>query len=129
MQRIVLAALFVTAGLGQARAQNATAGEMAFAACEPCHQVGYNARNAVGPTLNGLFGRRAGSVTGYSYSKAMKESGITWDEGIFIDYINDPKAKVPGNKMPFPGIKNSQTVTDLIAYLHNFDDAPVKLGQ
>ena len=129
MKRIVLAALFMTAGLGQASAQDAAAGEKVFAVCKVCHQVGDNAKNAVGPVLNGLFGRKAGSVEGYSYSEANKKSGITWDDATFTEYIKDPKAKVPGTKMAFAGIKDEQKIKDLIAYLHTFDKAPVKLTQ
>ena len=129
MKRIVLAALFVAAGLGQASAQDAAAGEKVFAVCKACHQVGDNAKNAVGPVLNGLIGRKAGSVEGYNYSEANKKSGITWDEATFSEYIKDPKAKIPGTKMAFAGIKGEQKIKDLIAYLHTFDKAPVKLTQ
>ncbi len=129
MKRIVLVALFVAAGLGQASAQDAAAGEKVFAVCKACHQVGDTAKNAVGPVLNGLIGRKAGSVEGYNYSDANKKSGITWDEATFSEYIKDPKAKVPGTKMAFAGIKDEKKIKDLIAYLHTFDKAPVKLTQ
>ncbi len=129
MKRIVLAALFIAAGLGQASAQDAAAGEKVFAVCKACHQVGDSAKNVVGPVLNGLFGRKSGSVDGYSYSEANKSSGITWDEATFSEYIKDPKAKVPGTKMIFAGIKDEKKVKDLIAYLHTYDKAPVKLAQ
>ncbi len=129
MKRIVLAALFVSAGIGQACAQDAAAGEKAFLVCKACHQVGDNAKNAVGPVLNGLFGRKAGSVEGYSYSDANKNSGIAWSEATFTEYIKDPKAKIPGTKMAFAGVKDEQKIKDLIAYLHTFDKAPVKLTQ
>ena len=79
--------------------------------------------------LNGLFGRRAGSVEGFSYSPANKNSGITWDETTFREYIKDPKVKIPGTKMAFAGVKDEKKVEDLIAYLHSFDKAPVKLSQ
>ncbi len=129
MKRIALAALLIAAGIGQASAQDAAAGEKVFAVCKACHQVGDNAKNVVGPVLNGLFGRKSGSVEGYSYSEANKKSGITWDEATFSEYIKDPKAKVPGTKMIFAGIKDEQKVKDLIAYLHTYDKAPVKLVQ
>ena len=128
MKRIVLAALFVSAGIGQACAQDAAAGEKVFLVCKACHQVGDNAKNAVGPVLNGLFGRKAGSVEGYSYSDANKNSGIAWSEATFTEYIKDPKAKIPGTKMAFAGVKDEQKIKDLIAYLHTFDKAPVKLA-
>ena len=129
MKRIALAALFVIAGIGQASAQDAAAGEKVFAVCKACHQVGDNAKNAVGPVLNGLFGRKAGSVEGYNYSEPNKKSGISWDEATFTEYIKDPKAKIPGTKMVFAGIKDEKKIKDLIAYLHTFDKAPVKLAQ
>jgi cytochrome c len=129
MKRIVLVALFVAAGVGQASAQDAAAGEKVFAVCKACHQVGDTAKNAVGPVLNGLIGRKAGAVEGYNYSDANKKSGITWDEATFSEYIKDPKAKVPGTKMAFAGIKDEKKIKDLIAYLHTFDKAPVKLTQ
>jgi cytochrome c len=129
MKQIVFAAAFVAAGFGQANAQDAAAGEKVFAVCKTCHQVGDNAKNAVGPVLNGLLGRKAGSVDGYSYTDANKKSGLTWDDATFTEYIKDPKAKIPGTKMAFAGIKDEQKIKDLIAYLHTFDKAPVKLTQ
>ena len=101
-------------------AQYISAGERSWNKCRACHQVGETARNGVGPQLNGLFGRHSGAVEGYSYSVANKNSGITWDEAVFADYIKDPKAKIPGTKMVFPGIKNEQEVKDLTAFLTRF---------
>ena len=109
-----------------ALAQDPASGEKIFAQCRACHQIGPNAKNAVGPVLNGLFGRKAGSVEGYSYSPANKNSGITWDEATFREYIRDPKAKVPGTKMIFPGLKDEKRIDDLIAYLKQFDAAGKK---
>lgn len=128
MKAIILGLAILAAGLGSAQAQDAAAGEKAFAPCKACHQVGDNAKNAVGPTLNGLFGRKAGQVEGYSYSAANKNSGLTWDEATFTDYIKDPKAKIPGTKMIYAGLKDEQKIKDLVAYLHQFDKAPVKLS-
>ena len=129
MKRLVLAVLFVATGAGQASAQDAAAGEKVFLVCKACHQVGESAKNAVGPVLNGLFGRKAGTVDGFSYSEGNKHSGITWDDATFSEYIKDPKAKVPGTKMVFAGIKDEQKIKDLIAYLHTYDKAPVKIAQ
>lgn len=128
MLRPLIAGALLLAATPPVWAQDAAAGEKTFLACRACHQVGDAAKNAVGPVLNGLFGRKAGSVAGYSYSNANKESGLTWDEATFADYIKDPKAKVPGTKMIYPGLKDEQKVKDLIAYLHGFDKAPVSLG-
>jgi cytochrome c len=83
--------------------------------------MGETAKNAVGPVLNGLFGRKAGTVEGYAYSPANKNSGITWDEATFRDYIKDPRAKIPGTKMIYAGLKDERRVTDLVAYLKQFD--------
>jgi len=129
MKRTVLAALFIATGLGQSHAQDAAAGEKVFAQCKVCHQAGDKAKNGVGPVLNGLFGRKAGSVEGFIYSNGNKNSGVIWDEATFMDYIKDPKAKIPGTKMIFAGLKDEQKIKDLIAYLHTFDKAPVKLEQ
>jgi cytochrome c len=85
-----------------------------------CHRVGENAKNAVGPVLNGVVGRPAGSVEGFNYSTAMKESGLTWDEATLASYLKNPKDVVPGNKMAFPGLKKDQEIADVIAYLKQF---------
>lgn len=103
------------------QAQDAAAGEKVFVQCRACHQIGETARNAVGPVLNGLFGRKAGTVEGFSYSNANKSSGITWDEATFRDYIKDPRAKIPGTKMTFPGLKDPKQVDDIVAFLKQFD--------
>lgn len=108
-------------------AQDAAAGAKVFVQCKACHQIGENAKNAVGPELNGLFGRKAGSVAGYGYSSANKNSGIIWDEATFREYIKDPKAKIPGTKMTFPGLKNPKQIDDVVAYLKQFDSAGKKV--
>ncbi|WP_248311441.1 cytochrome c family protein [Bosea sp. ASV33] len=116
------AALLAATWLGatSASAQDAAAGEKSFAKCRACHQVGETAKNVIGPALNGLFGRQSGTVEGYSYSPANKNAGITWDNASFADYIKDPKAKMPGTKMVFAGIKNDKEIADLAAYLKQF---------
>ncbi len=124
MRMLATAALLALSagwGAGGALAQDAAAGERVFAQCRACHQVGESAKNAVGPVLNGLFGRQAGTVEGYNYSPANKNSGLTWDEAVFRDYIKDPKAKIPGTKMIYAGLKDEQRITDLVAYLKQFD--------
>jgi cytochrome c len=104
-----------------AHAQDLAAGENSFKKCLPCHAVGDGAKNKVGPLLNGLEGRKSGTIEGYSYSEANKNSGITWNKDTFLDYIKDPRAKIPGTKMIFPGIKNETEATNLWAYLASFD--------
>lgn len=104
-----------------AAAQDAAAGEKVFAQCRACHQIGESAKNAVGPVLNGLFGRKSGTIEGFNYSPANKNSGITWDEATFREYIKDPKAKIPGTKMIFPGLKDPKQIDDVVAYLKQFN--------
>lgn|SRR5262249_45251729 len=101
-------------------AQDAEQGEASFKKCQACHDVGPDARNKIGPELNGLDGRKAGSVADFNYSDANKNSGITWSEATFRDYIKDPRAKVPGTKMIFPGIKNEKEAGDLWAYIAHY---------
>jgi cytochrome c len=91
---------------GVAKAQDLAAGE--------------GAKNKVGPVLNGLNGRKSGFIEGFNYTEANKKSGITWDEASFLEYIKDPKAKIPGTKMAFAGIKNEQEAKNLWAYLRQF---------
>jgi len=112
-----LAALTIT---GAAHAQDAAAGEQVFRMCMPCHSIGEGARNKIGPELNGLDGRHAGTAPGYSYSEANKSSGVVWGKAAFEKYINDPRAMIPGTKMIFPGIKDPKMVADLWAYVSQF---------
>lgn len=111
---------FVALSATGALAQDIAAGERSWNKCRACHQVGETAKNGVGPQLNGLIGRHSGAVEGYNYSAANKNSGITWDEAVFGGYIKDPKAKIPGTKMVFAGIKNEQEIKDLTAFLKQF---------
>src|SRR5690606_38126665 len=101
--------------------EDIAAGEKSWNKCRACHQVGETAKNTVGPQLNGLFGRVAGSVEGYNYSAANKNSGITWNEAVFAEYIANPKAKIPGTKMAFAGIKNEAEIKNLTAFLRQYD--------
>jgi cytochrome c len=116
---LAAAAAFAIATTG-ASAQDAAAGEKVFLKCKVCHQVGESAKNGVGPALNGLFGRKSGTVEGYSYSEANKNSGITWEPAVFAEYIKNPRAKIPGTKMVFAGIQNEKEIADLTAYLQQF---------
>ena len=90
--------------------------------CKACHQISEGAKNSVGPELNGIIGRKTGSVPGYNYSDANKSSGITWDEATLNEYLINPKAKVPGTKMILPGgVPKESDRENLIAYLSQFD--------
>jgi cytochrome c len=108
-----LAAGFVTV----APAQDIVAGEKAFNVCRACHEIGDGAKNLVGPVLNGVVGRKSGSYPGYGYSDANKNSGITWDEATLMEYLKNPRAKVPGTKMLFPGLKRDDDIVNVIAFL------------
>ena len=112
-------ALFASTSLGYT--QDLAAGETQFKNCAPCHDVGEKAKNKIGPVLNGLDGRKSGTIPGFKYSDANKNSGIVWDETQFLDYIKDPKAKIPGTIMVFAGIKNEAAAKNLWAYLKQFD--------
>ena len=116
----LVAGAALLASVGAALAQDAAAGEKVFSKCKICHQIGEGAKNMVGPVLNGVVGRPAGSYDGYHYSDANKNSGITWDEATLKEYLKDPKAKVPGTKMVFPGLKSDDDINNVIAYLKQF---------
>jgi cytochrome c len=121
MKRLTLSALAVIASSAAALAQDAAAGKASFNKCLACHAVGEGAKNKVGPILNGLDGRKSGTVEGYSYTDANKNSGITWNKEQFLDYIRDPKAKIPGTKMVFAGIKKENEAADVWAFLAQYD--------
>jgi cytochrome c len=121
MQRVLIAAALSIVAIGAASAQDLAAGATSFKKCGPCHDVGPTAKNKVGPVLNGLDGRKSGSIPGYNYSDANKGSGITWNEATFLEYIKDPKAKIPNTKMTFAGIKNEDEAKNLWAYLRQYD--------
>ena len=103
-----------------AEAQSAEDGKAVFNKCRACHQVGPGAKNLVGPELNGLIGRKAGSVAGFNYSEANKNSGITWDQATFREYIKNPRVKIPNTKMVFPGIQDEKDINDLLAFLEQY---------
>jgi cytochrome c len=115
-----IAGAALAASIGAAAAQDAEAGEKVFAKCKVCHQIGESAKNMVGPVLNGVVGRPAGAYPGYHYSDANKNSGITWDEASLKEYLKNPKAKVPGTKMVFPGLTSDDDIANVIAYLKQF---------
>jgi cytochrome c len=121
MKRQLTALAISIVSMSGAAAQDVAAGATSFKKCGPCHDVGPTAKNKVGPLLNGLDGRKSGTVATYSYSDANKNSGITWNEESFLDYIKDPKAKIPNTKMTFAGIKNESEAKSLWAYLKQYD--------
>jgi cytochrome c len=102
---------------------NAANGERAFAICRACHQIGPTAKNAVGPVLNGVVGRKAGTYPGYNYSEANKNSGLTWTPEELQKYLAGPQKVVPGTKMIFPGFPHDpQKVNDVIAFLGQYGE-------
>lgn len=121
LKKSIVMTIIMAASSASSMAQDAQKGAAAFNICLACHAIGAGAQNKIGPELNGLDGRKAGSVPNFEYSDANKNSGIVWNEGTFQDYIKNPAAKVPGTKMIFPGIKNEQQAKDLWAYVSQFD--------
>ena len=120
MRNILLASVLLISGgtvAAQAADGDAAAGKTVFNTCKACHTIEAGGPNRVGPNLHGIVGRKAGTHDGFSYSDAMKNSGITWDEAKLNEYVKDPKATVPGNKMAFAGVKDDAKRADLIAYL------------
>jgi cytochrome c len=107
--------------MGTASSQDAEAGARIFAQCRTCHQVGETAKNAIRPNLNGLFGRKAGSVEGYSYSAAYKAlENKVWEVDNFTVYIKDPRGVTPGTKMVYAGLKDETQIANLVAFLKQY---------
>jgi len=110
-----LSAMLLLAGAARADG-DATRGEARFQDCAACHKLDAGANN-VGPSLHGIFTRKAGELADFRYSPAMKRSGIVWTPETFGQFIADPQAMVPGNRMPFAGLASAGDRADLIAYL------------
>jgi cytochrome c len=123
---MALVAFALSSGTALA-AGDPAAGQKVFTKCKACHQIGENAKNAVGPNLNGLFGRKAGSVPNFNYSDAYKALDKVWDEQNFGVYIKDPKGVTPGTKMTFPGLKSDDDVANVTAYIKQFGPDGKKL--
>jgi len=117
----IAAAALVTAWTGAAAAQDVEKGAISFKKCAICHKIGPGATNLVGPVLNGLDGRHSGSVAGFSYSMPTRIPASSGTNRPFAEYIKDPRAKIPGTKMIFAGIKNEPEIKDLWAYIKQFD--------
>ena len=127
MRKTIVAGVLIVTSTGLASAQDVEKGANSFKKCLACHAIGEGAKNKIGPQLNGLDGRKSGTAPDYNYSDANKNSGITWNEAQFKEYIKDPKAKIPGTKMVFAGVKNEKEVNDLWAFISQFDkDGKIK---
>ena len=122
--RTLLVLATLAAGLaGPALAQDAAKGEKVFAKCKACHRIGPDAKNGVGPQLNGIVGRVTASVPDFKYSDAMLAKGAeghVWTAEELTLYLADPKATVPGTKMVFAGLKKPEDIANVIAYLETF---------
>lgn len=94
-----------------------SAGAAVYVQCAACHAVGAGAQSNVGPVLNDIVGRRAGTYPGFRYSSALRKSGLTWDEATLAQYLRAPDKVVPGTKMAFAGLANDKEIADVIAYL------------
>ena len=117
LRKLLLAGTLIAGSSVSGLAQDAQKGKAVFNVCLACPAIGPGAQTKIGPELNGIDGRKAGTVPNFDYSDANKNSGIVWNEETFEDYIKNPAAKVPGTKMIFPGIKDKSEREDVIAYL------------
>jgi cytochrome c len=115
--RITAAVLVALLLIGTARAEgDAARGEAKFQDCAACHKLEAGANN-LGPSLHGIFERKAGELADFRYSPAIKRSGIAWTPEALEKFIADPQAMVPGNRMPYAGMASASDRADLIAYL------------
>lgn len=115
-----LALCLLLVGVDLSAAADPEAGAQVFKKCFPCHAVGEGAQVKLGPVLNGLIGRKAGTYEGYSYTDANRKSNLVWDEATLATYLKNPRAMIPGTKMIFPGLPKDKEIADLIAYLKQF---------
>jgi cytochrome c len=113
--RLVVAALVVVQSAATVRADEVADGQSAFAACSACHSI--DGKDGLGPHLNGVIGRKSGSVAGFNYSPAMKRADIVWDAQNLEKFLADPQQDVPGNRMPFSGLSDATKRADIAAYL------------
>ncbi len=110
-------ALTVIMTVGTVEAGDAKKGKKVFSKCKACHTIKKGGKNRVGPNLYGVVGSKAALVKGFRYSKAMKNSGITWDEATLDKFLTKPKKLVKKTKMSFGGLKKASQRANLIAYL------------
>lgn len=113
----IAAALALTLTSTAAGAADAAHGKIVFQTCAACHS---EKPDAIGPSLHGVYGRKAGSLADFRYSNAMLHANIVWDDGNLRAYLADPQAKVRGNRMPFGGLSDPQDIADVIAFLKGY---------
>ena len=113
---LVAGVIALMVGSGAMATGDVKKGKRVFNKCKACHLISKK-KNRVGPHLVGIFGRKAGTVKGFKYSRAMRESGIIWNEKTIAAYVEKPRKYIPGNKMAFAGIKKKTQRDDLIAYM------------
>lgn len=121
MKKLIAATMLIAMSTGVGLGKDIKRGATVFKQCQVCHSIGPGAKNEIGPELNGLDGRAAGTVPNFAYSSANKNSGLIWNEANFKEYVKYPRVIVPGTKMIFPGLKSEQQVDDLWAYVKQFD--------
>jgi len=117
---MAMAAALMMAAPAAAQEGNAEEGAEVFKKCRACHDVGPEAKNKVGPLLNEIVGRKAGTIEGFAYSEANKSAGgkgLVWTEDVLFKYLENPLAFMPGTKMAFAGLKDPQDRKDVIAFL------------
>jgi cytochrome c len=120
MRTWLMAGVLLLASAGVGAAQDVAAGETSFRKCSPCHDIGPQAKIKLGPPLNGLDGRKAGTFDGFQYSEVNKNSGITWSHDEFVKYIKNPMQAMPGTRMAFIGIRDDTEIENLWSYLKQF---------
>jgi cytochrome c len=124
MRTCLLAAALLIASTASGLTQDAAAGQAVFKRlCFPCHDAGPGAKVKLGPPLNGLDGRAAGTIPGFNYSEANKTSGITWNDTTFAEYIKNPMQRMPGTRMAFAGVRDEKDIANLWAFLKQFNDS------
>lgn len=117
----------IVEGLKKAAAGNVEAGRDVFKKCAACHTPNKGGENKVGPNLYGIIGRKLGSHAGFAYSDAVKNKGGDWTYESAAAYLYNPKDSIPGNKMAFAGVQDTQDLVDVLAYLRTLDDSPKPL--